>query len=328
MSEDKCEYCNVCRYNHSEGRKHIYVKSHQQKLSTILSKFSEKVQLAKRCVLKPSVVEGELEPDSHVWCYCCEKEVPRHATTGVITVQWGGLIQHLASSGHHKCTRRYWWLHHADHERLQNFLIHRVELSRYNELMKVEVQKVEARVEAKQERAMLAGLVREKTLHQTALQEQQSIKSFTKSTVPSVSQTVASSNSLVKQDHGNIHTGATPPWLRQDDDDDEDDGDVKEPNYKRTCSIGPSEEQFKQHREIVIRSKLNPNRVGASFYKEKLNMSSDSWLPSFGSVWNYGPRSKYKNKIQRKPSSGGVHSPRQVTDSNHVVKPYVRKRVN
>ena len=325
---DECEYCSVCRYNHSEGRKHVYVKSHQKKLSVILNKFGEKVQLAKRCVVKPSVLEGELEPDSQVWCYCCEKDVPRHTTTGDITVQWGGLIRHLASSGHHKCTRRYWWLHYANHEKLQNFLIHRVELSRYTELMKEEVKKVEARIDAKQERAVMASLVREQTLQQTAMLEQKTIKCFT---LHNASPAITSSSS--SKVHGNVHTGATPPWLRQDDDDDED-SDVKEPDCKKMCVIGPSEEQFKQHREHVIRSKLNPNRVGANFYKEKQNMSGDSWLPSFGGVWNYGPRSKHK-KIQGK-SSNGIYSPKNssslvnghISASNHVVKPYVRKRVN
>ena len=332
MADEKCEYCSVCRYNHSEGRKHIYVRSHQQKLSVILNKFSEKVQLAKRCVLKPSVLEGELEPDSQVWCYCCDKDVPRHTTTGDITVQWGGLIKHLASSGHHKCTRRYWWLHHADHDKLQNFLVHRVELSRYTELMKEEVQKVEARIEAKQERAKMGALVREYTLQQTAMLEQQNMKSYTATVIPSVSSTGSSSSSKGKRNHGNIHTGATPPWLRDDDGDEEEDSDTKEPDCKRICSIGPSEEQFKQHREHVIRSKLNPNRVGANFYKEKLNASGDNWLPSFGSVWNYGPRSKHKKAQSRSSSSvknsnnssANVH----ITASNHVVKPYVRKRIN
>lgn len=325
VMSDECEYCSVCRYNHSEGRKHVYVKSHQQKLSTLLNKFSEKVQLAKRCVLKPSVLEGELEPDSQVWCYCCEKDVPRHTTTGDITVQWGGLIQHLASSGHHKCTRRYWWLHHADHEKLQNFLIHRIELSRYTEVMKEEVKKVEVRIEAKQERAMMAGLVRKQTLQQTAMSERKVMKRYTWHIT---SPAITSSSSSSSKAHGNVHTGATPPWLMQDDCDKEDDNDVKEPNCKRMCIIGPSEEQFKQHREHVIRSKLNPNRVGANFYQEKLSMAGDSWLPSFGGVWNYGPRSKHK-KVQSK-SSGHKNTNSSVNGhvsaSNHVVKPYVRRR--
>ena len=331
MADERCEYCSVCRYNHSEGRKHIYVKSHQQKLSVILNKFGEKVQLARRCVLKPSVLEGELEPDSQVWCYCCDKDVPRHTTTGDITVQWGGLIKHLASSGHHKCTRRYWWLHHADHDKLQNFLIHRVEFSRYTELMKEEVQKVESRIEAKQERTKMATLVREHTLQQAVMFEQQNIQSFAASVTPSATSTSSSSSrSKGKQSHGNIHTGATPPWLRDDDDEEEEDCDTKEPDCKRTCSIGPSEEQFKQHREHVIRSKLNPNRVGANFYKEKLNTSGDNWLPSFGGVWNYGPRSKYK-KAQGRSSSGAKNSNSSSVNvhiSNLVVKPYVRKRIS
>ena len=97
------------------------------------------------------------------------------------------------------------------------------------------------------------------------------------------------------------------------------------------CVISPSEEQFKQHREHVICSKLNPNRVGANFYKEKQNMTGDNWLPSFGGVWNYGPRSKHK-KVQGKSSNAIKNSSSSVNGhvsaSNHVVKPYVRKRPN
>ena len=219
-----------------------------------------------------------------------------------------------------------------DHDKLQNFLIHRVEFSRYAELMKEEVQKVEARIEAKQERTKMATLVREHMLQQTTTSEQQNMKSFTATVTPSVTSTSSSSSSSKgKQSHGNIHTGATPPWLR-DDDDEEEECDIKEPDCKKTCSIGLSEEQFKQHREHVIRSKLNPNRVGANFYKKRLNTSGDNWLPSFGSVWNYGPRSKYK-KAQGRSSNSAKHYNSSsvnvhITASNHVVKPYVRKRTN
>jgi len=43
MSEEQCGFCGVCRYNHDQGRKHVYNKSHQQKVSAIVKKFSEKV---------------------------------------------------------------------------------------------------------------------------------------------------------------------------------------------------------------------------------------------------------------------------------------------
>lgn len=41
---------------------------------------------------------------------------------------------------------------------------------------------------------------------------------------------------------GNIHTGATPPWLRDDDDDDDGQGTSKTP-------IGPSEDDFRKWSE-------------------------------------------------------------------------------
>ncbi|XP_065907770.1 centrosomal AT-AC splicing factor-like isoform X2 [Dysidea avara] len=281
--------------------------------------FAVRVQSARRCLVKPLVVEGELEPDSRVWCYCCDKEVPRHTTTGDITVQWGGLIQHLASSGHHKCTRRYWWLHHIDHDKLQMFLIHRTELNKYTELMGTEVQKVETRIKQKQERTAMASVLREQAIQQAAVLEPQGTGLIVRT--PS-SSTVPSSNKS-KQHHGNVHTGATPPWLRPDDDD----SDVEEPVSKRPRHIGPCEEEFKKHREHVIRSKLNPNRVGANFYKEKKNMSGDNWLPSFGSVWNYGARSKSKQLLTfSKNQNSGTSVSKHVTESNCIVKPYVRKR--
>ena len=36
-------YCTVCRRNHDEGRKHIFVKQHKKRLAEILEKFAKKV---------------------------------------------------------------------------------------------------------------------------------------------------------------------------------------------------------------------------------------------------------------------------------------------
>ena len=44
----------------------------------------------------PGVVEGEVEPDSTLWCYCCQQEVSRHITDGLTTVVWGSLLEHMA----------------------------------------------------------------------------------------------------------------------------------------------------------------------------------------------------------------------------------------
>lgn len=54
------------------------------------------VKAARKLLHKPSVYEGELEPGASMWCYCCEQEVSRHVTDGLTSVEWGGLLEHMA----------------------------------------------------------------------------------------------------------------------------------------------------------------------------------------------------------------------------------------
>jgi hypothetical protein len=143
-------YCVVCSRHHDQGRKHIFTTKHKNKLNTILNKFSEKVRSARQRVQKPGVMEGELEPDSTLWCYFCQLEVTRHVTDHFTTMVWGGLLEHMASPSHHKSTRRFWWLNGADKKLLQNFLLFEAEYRRYKELVAVTLEQLETRRELKQ----------------------------------------------------------------------------------------------------------------------------------------------------------------------------------
>ena len=71
---------------------------------------------ARQQVQSPGVVEGELEPDSTLWCYCCQLEVARHVTDRLTTVVWGGLLEHMArcvcGGG---CQHAHWELHYVRH---------------------------------------------------------------------------------------------------------------------------------------------------------------------------------------------------------------------
>ena len=89
------------------------------------------------------MLEGELEPGATVWCYCCDTEVNKHVCDGLLTVEWGGLLEHLTrcrrlvcssadpqhplssvlSRNHHKKTRHYWWRHGGDASELQRFVV-------------------------------------------------------------------------------------------------------------------------------------------------------------------------------------------------------------
>ncbi|NWW56606.1 CCD84 protein, partial [Ifrita kowaldi] len=78
-----------------------------------------------------------------------------------------------------------------------------------------------------------------------------------------------------QETEGNVHTGAKPPWLIE-----EEDGSKQQ--------IGPSYEEFLKHKEKQKLKKLPVERVGANF--DHTSQTSDSWLPSFGRVWNHGRR--------------------------------------
>ncbi|NXA04857.1 CCD84 protein, partial [Sapayoa aenigma] len=74
---------------------------------------------------------------------------------------------------------------------------------------------------------------------------------------------------------GNVHTGAKPPWLTEEED-------------ETKKQIGPSYEEFLKQKEKQKLKKLPAERVGANF--DHTSQTSDSWLPSFGRVWNHGRR--------------------------------------
>ncbi|KFW85170.1 Coiled-coil domain-containing protein 84, partial [Manacus vitellinus] len=86
---------------------------------------------------------------------------------------------------------------------------------------------------------------------------------------------------------GNVHTGAKPPWLTE-----EEDGTKQE--------IGPSYEEFLRQKEKQKLKKLPAERVGANF--DHTSQTSDSWLPSFGRVWNHGRR--WQSRHQFRTESG------------------------
>ncbi|NXV14952.1 CCD84 protein, partial [Cepphus grylle] len=75
---------------------------------------------------------------------------------------------------------------------------------------------------------------------------------------------------------GNVHTGAKPPWLMEE----EEDGSKQQ--------IGPSYEEFLKQKEKQKLKKLPAERVGANF--DHTCQTGESWLPSFGRVWNHGRR--------------------------------------
>ncbi|XP_077903259.1 centrosomal AT-AC splicing factor isoform X3 [Ictidomys tridecemlineatus] len=84
---------------------------------------------------------------------------------------------------------------------------------------------------------------------------------------------------------GNIHSGATPPWMIPD-----------EEHSPGNQQIGPSYEEFLKEKEKQKLKKLPPDRVGANF--DHSSSTSAGWLPSFGRVWNNGRRWQSRHQFK------------------------------
>ena len=69
------------------------------------------VHSARRCLGSPSVLDGELEPGAtgKMWCYCCEKEIEKHVTDGSVSIEWGGLLEHMAEYVVIRSFGSVWW---------------------------------------------------------------------------------------------------------------------------------------------------------------------------------------------------------------------------
>ncbi|XP_030077550.1 coiled-coil domain-containing protein 84 [Microcaecilia unicolor] len=230
-----------------------------------------------------------IEHEQNIWCYCCQVEVKKHMSNGNLTVIYGGLLEHLASPEHRKETNKFWWENKADVKLKQRFLVlsedyERFKLSvttaleNYEEMEDVHIKEVAAHIrKVEQSRLeMVQGIWRK----EMCLQPQNLIGWKAGQSLTFIGHQEPSVN-------GNVHSGATPPWLMQDD------AEATESRLQENCfnsEIKGTEEKEKLR-------KLPPNRVGANF--DHSSQTDEGWLPSFGRVWNNGRRWQSRHQFRR-----------------------------
>ncbi|XP_004916119.2 coiled-coil domain-containing protein 84 isoform X2 [Xenopus tropicalis] len=125
--------CNVCKRSVFTGRrKHVYERSHRERLAGLLKGFSSKVAGARKMIKVASVVKYDsLEHEQRFWCYCCEEEVKRHTSDGTLTVLYGGMLEHMKSPQHKKAVNKFWWIHQAERNLKEQFLLTSEEYERF-----------------------------------------------------------------------------------------------------------------------------------------------------------------------------------------------------
>ncbi|TDH12950.1 hypothetical protein EPR50_G00053440 [Perca flavescens] len=322
-------YCAICRQTTFTGKGHIFGKNHQSRLRVVLLKFLEKVKEARRTLKKPQVEKFDCTQHKQTfWCYCCGLEIERNVTDGNMTVLYGGLLEHMATSEHRKNTHKFWWDNKADPKFRDKVIITEEETERF----KAEVEKaLESFVEKEDEFiTQQADHIRAQEKHrQEVLQsllereaepesfngpngtdvsaedavssqfasqgsEQQAGSSFVESMVQAPRAATGQGLTFIgyqdSSNSGNVHTGAVPPWLQ---------ADPLEGTSGAAAhlEIGPSLQEFLKQKEQEKLRKLPPNRVGANF--DHSSHTDANWLPSFGRVWNSGRRWQSRHQFRQ-----------------------------
>ncbi|XP_072740550.1 centrosomal AT-AC splicing factor isoform X2 [Ciconia boyciana] len=324
-------YCGLCRRTSFSGRRHLYSAAHRRRLREALGRLQEEVAAARAAAAAAGDGDGggavrRYDPAEHerrVWCLCCGRGVRRDGRRGGLALPQAGLLQHLAGPEHRRETARFWRENRAEAALRERFLVPAEEYERFARALERALAAHQRR-EEERIRQMAAGIReaerRQRETVQAALQLQTEAELCAGPSVcspaagperdsshdaeqpgPSGVQTgpdlnwMESGQALTFIGHqetegrGNVHTGAKPPWLTEEE---EEDGSKQQ--------IGPSYEEFLKQREKQKLRKLPAERVGANF--DHTSQTGDSWLPSFGRVWNHGRR--WQSRHQFRTESG------------------------
>uniref|UniRef100_A0A0D9XFF0 TITAN-like protein n=1 Tax=Leersia perrieri TaxID=77586 RepID=A0A0D9XFF0_9ORYZ len=336
------EYCELCRRNHDQGRRHRYFPAHRAALAAALSRFRSKLADLRRGLRHPSSSSAAAAaPRSRLWCPFCSADLvdldSRFACSNV--------FYHLASQDHLNGVKSFLRKHGGDMGQVDSFRISEDELAKWEKSCESLITEPQTPTEGIPYSAPFetfgvpvtpCGLV--------VSHEKQAMKgthSFcsadtkmkgSQSTILGNGPNSSGSSSVYVQQRNpggnfsqglkaNVHTGAPPPWLQASEHDQE---NVSLNGYARQSS-----QKGKSGR-------LNPKRVGAAWAERRRaememekrgelvpETSDSSWLPNFGSVWQSGTRKESRKEFEKK------HTPHD-EKSNKLsleVKPYISKRM-
>jgi len=88
---------------------------------------------------------------------------------------------------------------------------------------------------------------------------------------------------------GNVHSGATPPWMVDE--------------QGATIPTLPGSVSLNERQQLINKTKKGKNsrKIGANINRDN-SAYSDNWLPNFGRVFNEGPRSETRNEFKEEMS--------------------------
>ncbi|KAL2934446.1 TITAN-like protein, partial [Bienertia sinuspersici] len=110
------EFCKLCRINHNQGRRHNFFPRHKNSLSSLFSRFNQKLSYVKSSLRNPSLV---LSSCDSLWCIFCDINI---VELGSVFAS-GNAIKHLASEDHLKNLKHFLWKYGGGLNKVDSFRI-------------------------------------------------------------------------------------------------------------------------------------------------------------------------------------------------------------
>eukprot|EP00741_Cyanophora_paradoxa_P007098 tig00001086_g6869.t1 len=270
------QLCTVCRRNHEEGKRHVYSKKHQQKLAKVLQNDLRRIDDIRFFLSTPAAKDASAKEASPFWCRFCEVEVK----DGPSRFHCVRHIQHLASWEHNRRVWDFWREQNAPKDLREKFYLQKAAFDEF-------VSRIgdEGLLEQDPEAVAAAGALQ-------AAAPSEPAADYTQASSSRVERRAATSGASAPRE-GNVHTGAIPPWMLDDDEDEAPSAlPAPAPAAPPEASIGAK------------------RKAGAAEEED------DGWLPSFGRVFNDGPRSASRREFHDElaPRSAPAPAPPQPAD--------------
>ncbi|XP_068851009.1 centrosomal AT-AC splicing factor isoform X3 [Aphelocoma coerulescens] len=300
-------YCGLCRRSAFTGRRHLYSAGHRRRLRETLARLQEATAAARAAAAVADVAAAvrpydPAEHDGRVWCPCCGRGVRRDRRCGGLALLQAGLLRHLAGPEHRRQTARFWRENRAEAALRERCLVPAEEYERFAQALEQALGEHQRREE---ERILqMAADIREterrqRETVQAALQVGELYPALALQTEPelcagpSVCRPPAgperdSPCAAEQPGPSSMQTGPDLAWME---------------SSQVLTFIGHQETEGKGNVHTEEKQKLKKlpvERVGANF--DHTSQTSDSWLPSFGRVWNHGRR--WQSRHQFRTESG------------------------
>ncbi|GAV74248.1 hypothetical protein CFOL_v3_17728, partial [Cephalotus follicularis] len=117
--KNEFEYCNVCKLNHDQGKQHKYFTNHKKSLTTLLSRFQNKIADIRFFLKNPALLPSEYASRNRLWCVFCDVDIDELQSSFASA----NAINHLASADHLKNLKHFLWKYGGGMDRVDIFTI-------------------------------------------------------------------------------------------------------------------------------------------------------------------------------------------------------------